>query len=260
MGGDPGPFVQELVARLREALGDNFTGAYLCGSLALGGYDPETSDIDILVVTERVLTDDEMAALGAVHAESPPGYTVAGLDYEVYYIDRATIRRFEPGQRHVKIEPGELLYCTEHRPGWVIERWVVREHGVTLLGPDPKSLIDPVSPDDLRWAAGEELRRRLANWSDGSWPINDMARRGAQAFEVETVCRALYTKATDEVSSKKTAVEWGLAALPARWHELIEWSQRHKKELTRDESRVPEVLAFLRWAVDAVSTPGGLAG
>ncbi len=130
------------------------------------------------------------------------------------------------------------------------ERWIVREHGVTLCGPDPKTLIDPVPPDALREAAAGELRPRLRNWSDGSWPISELAHRGAQAFDVETVCRALHTAEIGRVASKPAAVAWALAAFPERWHGLIEWSQEHKKEMTRDTTRVEEALGFLRWAVN----------
>ncbi len=238
-----------LLAGVGEALGENLVGFYLCGSLALGEFDPATSDVDALVVTGLTLSDAEMGRLAAVHARMPPSYEAPGRDYEVYYIDRATLWRFGPGQRHVKVGPDDPLGWTEHRPNWVIERWVVHEHGVTLTGPDPKTLIDRVAPDEMRWAAGEEVRWRLAHWRDGTWPMSEMAHRGAQAFEVETVCRAVHTADAGEVSSKRVAVEWALGALPERWHGLIEWSQRHKKDPTQDPARVSEVLEFLAWAV-----------
>lgn len=242
--------IDALLAGIRDALADNLVGVYLCGSLALGDFDPEKSDVDVLVVTELPLSDAEMRRLAAFHESMPPSYEDPRRDYEVYYIDRHTLRRFAAGQRHVKIEPGAPLYRTEHRPGWVIERWVVRELGVTLAGPDPKSLIDAVSADEIRWAACEEVRARLTNWSSGRWPITDLAHLGAQSFEVETVCRALHTLEMGQPSSKREAVAWALAALPERWHGLIEWSRRHKKEQAQDPSILSEVLEFLRWAVD----------
>ena len=117
---------------------------------------------------------------------------------------------------------GEPFSGGETRPPWVLERWTVRERGVTVAGPDPKTLIDPVSPGDLRRAAGAELRARLRHWTDGSWPREELTHAGAQAFEVETVCRALFTVETDAVSPKREAVEWALASLPVRWDDLIE--------------------------------------
>ena len=57
------PLIEALLDGVREALGENFVGCYLCGSLALGGFDPEASDVDVLVVTGRPVSDAEFAAL-----------------------------------------------------------------------------------------------------------------------------------------------------------------------------------------------------
>jgi streptomycin 3"-adenylyltransferase len=46
-------FLDNLVSRL----GDNLTGVYLHGSLAMGCFNPARSDIDLLVITQSVLAD-----------------------------------------------------------------------------------------------------------------------------------------------------------------------------------------------------------
>jgi len=51
--------LDESLPKIREALTNNFVGAYLTGSLALGCFDPKTSDVDILVVTERPVSNKE---------------------------------------------------------------------------------------------------------------------------------------------------------------------------------------------------------
>jgi hypothetical protein len=242
------PLVDAMLPSIRDALSDNLVGVYLCGSLALGGFEPQKSDADVLVVTERRPSDAEMSLLAALHERIPTIQNPYSQEYEVYYIDRATLQRFAPGQEHVKVGPDEPLHWAEHRPSWVLERWTVRERGVTLLGPDPKSLIDPVSPEELRGAAGGELRLRLQHWSDGSWARSEIEHLGAQAYEVETVCRALFTIDTGEMSSKQAAVKWALATLPARWHPLIEWSQTCRRDWARNGTLIPDVLEFLRWA------------
>lgn len=94
------PLIDELTAGIRDALGDNLVGVYLRGSLALGGFDPATSDIDLLVVTERPVSKVEGEALAALHNRIPPtNADGAGRRYEVSYIDRAAIRSFGPSQR-----------------------------------------------------------------------------------------------------------------------------------------------------------------
>lgn len=68
---DVAQFTCELATSIRQAFGDNLAGIYLCGSLALGTFDPKTSDIDVLVVTERPISDTEFAALKALHERIP---------------------------------------------------------------------------------------------------------------------------------------------------------------------------------------------
>ncbi len=249
------PLVEAVVAGVTEALGDNVVGVYLTGSLALGGFNPQTSDVDILVALGRPISGSELEALRKFHQRVPAEQNEFGRMYEVYYIDRETLRRYGPGQRHVKLGVGEEFGWKLHRANWVFERWTLREHGVIVQGPDPKSLIEPVGPEDLREAARSELQIRILDWArdweDDENPAPWIDPRAFQAFEVETVCRALYTIEHGELSTKRAAAEWALSALPAEWRPLIHWAQEHRADWTKDTSKLPEVIRFVRWAAGA---------
>jgi predicted nucleotidyltransferase len=144
------PLLDALLSGVRDALGDNLLGFYLRGSLALGGFDAVTSDVDILVATERRVSDAEFDALAGLYARIPAGENQYGRSYEVSYVDRVSLRRFGPGERrHPTVGSDWAFQRAEHRANFVLERWVVRERGVALLGPDPKTLIDPISP--MNW-------------------------------------------------------------------------------------------------------------
>jgi predicted nucleotidyltransferase len=242
-----------LLPGVRDALGANLFGVYLIGSLALGDFDPKTSDVDVLVVTERPVSDGEFAVLAALHNRLPRLRNEFGQEYEVYYIERAALRRWEPGQQHLRAEPFADLHWESHRANFVMERWVLRERGLTLAGPEPKTLIDPVSADEIREAARSEIRIRIDDWAGGQPMPAWLRQRGSQGFEVETACRALYTVATGELCSKPRAVAWAMGTLPARWRPLLQWSQRYKKDETPDESRLDEVIAFVRYAAERAS-------
>jgi len=191
--------------------------------------------------------------LKAVHERIPLESDGTRPEYEAYYIDRETIRRFAPRQRHVKAEPGYGLFRTEHRPSWVIERWTVREHGITLGGPDPKELIDPVSANELREAALGELQQRLANWEAGIWPLSDLVHRGSQGFEIETACRVLLTIETGDIASKRDALAWAGGTLAKEWQSLLDFAERYRKDPTEDPARIQEVLTFVRYALARAS-------
>src|SRR5947208_1070403 len=132
--------LNSLLLGVREALGDNLVGFYLRGSIATGDFDPDMSDLDFFAVTERPVTDAEFHGLAMLHERLSGLPNKYGHELEGPYMDRSAARRFRPGERHPTIERGEALKWREHRDNWVLERWTVREHGIALFGPDPKSL------------------------------------------------------------------------------------------------------------------------
>src|SRR5438876_11024144 len=64
--GDLNQLLVELVDGVRVVLGDNFCGAYLQGSFAVGDAD-EHSDVDFIVVTKGEVTPGQQAELEVLH-------------------------------------------------------------------------------------------------------------------------------------------------------------------------------------------------
>jgi len=246
------PDVSDMLVLLLQGvgreLGDTLIGIYLRGSLVTSDFDPATSDIDLLAVTERPVSEWEFLCLCELHARLAKAKNAYAREVEIAYIDRAALRRFQPGQHHPPLARGETLTWTEHRDNWILERWVVRERGVALLGPDPRTRIDPIPAKDLRAA----VRTRLRDWSDWSDAPDDPAwlvRRGAQAYTVETMCRALHTLATGTLESKPRAIAWASETLPESWHTMVQRVHMARADDTCDSASVPEVLRFVQWAV-----------
>jgi uncharacterized protein YdeI (YjbR/CyaY-like superfamily) len=163
------------------------------------------------------------------------------------YIERTALRRFEPGRRFLTIECETPLRWKVHETSWLIERWVLREKGVALVGPDPKTLIDPISPEELR----DGVRRRLREWATWAADPHDpewLPPRSYQAYVVETMCRALYALASGELISKAKATTWAASALPGPWQGLVERCVEARADATPDEASIAEVLGFVQWA------------
>ena len=72
---DVNTFLGLLHANLQSVLGGRFVALYLGGSLALGDFNPQRSDIDFAVVTHDELPPDMVAALAQMHRATcgPPG-------------------------------------------------------------------------------------------------------------------------------------------------------------------------------------------
>jgi predicted nucleotidyltransferase len=87
--------IAELVSGAREILGENFCGAYLQGSFAVGDAD-EHSDVDFLVVVHDELTDAQQAALKALHERLYAIDTPWAQHLEGSYVPKTQLRRMSP--------------------------------------------------------------------------------------------------------------------------------------------------------------------
>lgn len=55
--------LHDFLIRIQAILGNHLRGMYLSGSLALGDFDPRSSDLDFVVVTDDALSHDLFVAL-----------------------------------------------------------------------------------------------------------------------------------------------------------------------------------------------------
>ncbi len=243
---DVAAMLTELQTGAREALGANLLALYLRGSLVTGDFDAETSDVDFFAVTERRLNAQEFAALEAMHTRFAALPNRYGDQLEGPYMDRDAARRFRPGQYHPTIARNEPLLWREQYANWVLERETLRAQGVTLLGPEPRALIDPVTRDEIESAVGVNMVRWVA-WinqpDDPDWRLP----RAEMAYIVETMCRALHTMATGKLLSKPESVAWALKSLPEPWRATVARSRVWRNDATIDPGIAPEVAAFVRW-------------
>jgi hypothetical protein len=246
------PTIRFLLTRLPSCLPDNLGGLYLRGSLAMGGFRPESSDIDLLVVTYQRVKDGEFASLVELHNALAASDLPFANRIEIAYIDQYALRRYQPGQRFPTMGQGETLAWAEHHANWILERWVVRERGIALFGPLPITLIDPISRAELV----DATRARLQDWAVWASDINDPEwqwPRRHKFYVVETMCRSLHTLATGELGSKAQAVAWALQALPEPWRALVERSRAWQVDETVDESLIEPVRDFVLWTAQSAA-------
>lgn len=250
----PYPEINALLDRLlgdvRRILGTEFVGMYLYGSLSGGDFDPESSDVDFLVVTEHALPETAVAALGEMHARIAASAIPWADRLEGSYIPRAAIRRYDPtNNRHPTLGADWDYGIGDHNETWVIESAIIRERGVTLAGPPPATLIDPVSPNELRATVRTILTDFWLRHTEGPEP-EWLRSRHYQAFAILTMCRALYTLEYGTVPSKPVAARWAQETLPSPWPTLIARALRWRSDHAPDE--MTDMLAFIRYTVARV--------
>jgi predicted nucleotidyltransferase len=210
-----------LLSNAKEILKDQFVGMYLYGSLSSGDFNPGASDIDFLVITTEPLSEITIAELEAMHKRIWATNLKRASKLEGAYVPKELIRRHDPnGGPCPTINEGRF-YMARLGSDWIIQRHVVREHGIVLSGPDPKTLIDPVGPDHIR----SSVIGILNEWwfpmlEDPSWLRNHESEY--RAFAVITMCRVLYALEHGTIVSKPKAIQWAHKKLQDPWKQLID--------------------------------------
>jgi hypothetical protein len=245
-------FVAELQRRLRAQLGDELVGLYLDGSLALGDFDAH-SDVDFVAVTRRPIAQQTFGRLQAMHDELARLDSPWATQHEGSYLSLHELRRYDPAHAsHPNIERGrgERLKWATHDATWNVHRHILREHGIVIDGPPPRSLVDPIDFDELR----VHMRRCMIDWPGVlvQYSHIPIGSRGYQSYIVLTVCRMLCTIERGEIRSKPAAAKWAQETLREPWSKLVAhaWIGRGQADAPADPTATALTRAFISHALE----------
>jgi len=206
--------LRKLSTALQSILGANLTGVYLYGSLTQRAFDAARSDVDLMVVVQRDLSNTQFRRL------------------EAWLADAALADPWVPRLQMQILVRGRLL--REDTRGALYQFGALRRSGsdgnpiiwlnvlasgLTLAGPPPQRLLPPITGPLVFAALVRELEYLRKEVSNPRSPWRD--QRFYRAYAVLTLCRILYTHRSGEVASKPQAARWALRVLPQRWHSLI---------------------------------------
>jgi hypothetical protein len=240
--------LHELLMRLHTILSAQLRGMYLVGSLALGDFHPQRSDLDLIIVTVGMLAEEQFAGLQDLHRRFDQSASPWANRLDVIYIPQDALQESWPTGGRYPILEWDLggLALEPLESGWPIQRYTLREYGVVVSGPDPSSLLEPVHPDDLRRASATIVKRwRDQAQTDSEW-MDWVSEPANLTFVVLTLCRLLYTLETGSVASKPAAARWGERALRSRWTGLIGRAVTQLRTAAdAPEDAVNDALAFL---------------
>lgn len=253
----PTPFaaVNTVLRNFREQiqplLRSRFLGMYGIGSLALGDFDPASSDLDFIVVTNDDLDTPLVDGLHDIHAQFAASASPWAARIEAVYAPQAVLSAQQATTRtYPQIEKGTSLVQTPLEPGWVFQCWTLRERGLVIAGPHPQTFVAPIEPQAMDAAvvriAGEWL---AAAHHDPTWLLW-LSERPHHLFVMQTLCRLLYSLATREVTSKPRAVQWAQQTLGVPWAALIHRSRTASSQSeTLTQSEIEQTIAFIDFTV-----------
>ncbi|AUH38944.1 aminoglycoside adenylyltransferase family protein [Streptomyces sp. CMB-StM0423] len=233
--------VRTVMTLVDDVLGPEVAGAYLHGSAVLGGLRP-ASDVDVLVVARRSLTDGERRALldGLLRVS---GFTGGLRPVELTVVVESGIRpwRYPP--------TGDFLYGEwlreefeaggpprpEPMPDLAIVLTMTLAGDHALAGPPPARVLDPVPFEDVARAATAGIPELLAG-ADGD-----------TRNVLLTLARIWSTLATGEIRPKDAAAAWALDRLPPEHQPVLEYARElYLGSRYAEESWTEELRAAVR--------------
>lgn len=232
----------ELVKSAKETLQDNFIGAYLQGSFAIGDFD-EHSDVDFVIVINEEISASQIELLQEMHEK------IYQLDYawaqhlEGSYFPKRILRSDSCDDFLWYLDHGSQTPKKSKHDNTLVVRSVLYRCGVPLVGPPIRSLVNAVPVEKLR----QEILNGSMNW--GNHILANPEEIGShyyQAFAVLHFCRVIYSLHTGRIDSKLTGAEWFKENIDSTWNDLIDraWSGRPRPEITSRTPADPDELSL----------------
>jgi hypothetical protein len=247
----PYPAVNDLLdsilSQLRIVLPTKLVGMYLYGSLVTGDFDTDASDVDLMAAVASDLDDVEFAAINEAHARLIATYPIWENRLEIGYLSLQALQNFKTVTSQIAIiSPGEPFHWKDAGRDWLLNWYIVREHGLALYGPPPTAIIVTISKAEYIQA----VRDQVEEWGDY---IDHVQSRPYQGYVILTMCRALYAIRTGSYTSKKQAAQWAAHELP-EWSTLINtallWRQSWRDDVADPEATLAETRRFVFFIID----------
>jgi streptomycin 3"-adenylyltransferase len=216
--------LRDFIEGSKEILGEDLVGVYLHGSSVMGCFNPRKSDIDIIIVIERPISDavkrEFMEMVVRLNSIGP----AKGIEMSV--VLREVCRPFKyPTPYELHFSAGHLDWYKEDPEGYVREMngtdkdlaahfTIINKRGVCLYGAPIEEVFAEVPARDYMdsiWFDVEGAAEEITEY-----PL----------YLTLNLARVLAYKEDGLVLSKKEGAEWALGRLPAEFRPLIQGALR----------------------------------
>jgi streptomycin 3"-adenylyltransferase len=207
--------VNEFVGTVSRCSGDNLIGAYLHGSLAMGCFNPERSDLDLLYVVNEGLSPQAKHDLARLCLE----WSAQPVPMELSFVRQAVLHPWQyPTPYEFHFAEGWRKRFNDDLSSGAWQDWpdgetltdpdlaahvtITRLRGIRLLGQPLEAVFPEVPRDDYV----DSLMR------DVDFALEGMAEN--PVYAVLNFCRIYWYLVEGRVASKDEAGVWALDHLP----------------------------------------------
>lgn len=200
-------FGAAVAGALGRVLGGELVGTWFVGSIALGGFVPRQSDLDIVAVCADALTEHQKQQVASAVLEVSRACPARGLELTLYRSEAATAPP-RGADFEVNVTGGPRMATAVYldaaaEPGfwYVLDRAVAHRVGVVISGPPPGDVFDDIARRTLLAAMRESLE-----WH--------RVHEGATLYSVLNPCRAWRFAEEDVLVSKLAGAGWARERWP----------------------------------------------
>jgi predicted nucleotidyltransferase len=236
-------FIMYFKNLLLKYFNENIIGIYLFGSLTYGGFDKESSDIDIVVISKKLFQNNELDLLKYYHKELLESNISWSKRIEVSYTPLEMFKENEPPKiprpYYNEIFYNEATYGNE----WLINNYLLYNYGITIYGPEFKTLVkNPIDIKDVQKACIQDFYKEwLPKIDDDKYLSNDHY----QAYVILNLCRILYTIINAETANKTLSAKW-VKENYKQWNTLI--NEAEKWNYSKKMNRINEIKEFIKYS------------
>ncbi|MBQ2656017.1 MAG: DUF4111 domain-containing protein [Erysipelotrichaceae bacterium] len=220
--------INSFVEQSKEILRDNLVGVYLHGSLVMGCFNPQKSDIDLIIVVEQPLTDTVKRAYIEMTVEHNALGPAKGIEMSI--VLREVCKPFVyPTPYELHFSAGHLEWFEEAPDEYIREMngtdkdlaahfTIINKRGKCLYGApieDVFAEVPSVDYMDSIWFDVEGAAEEITEY-----PM----------YLILNLARVLAYKQEGLVLSKKEGGDWALGRLPAEYRPLIADALREYSE------------------------------
>lgn len=225
--------LDKFVNALRSSLGRELVGIYLHGSLAMGGFNPVSSDIDILVVAKTAVSLDKKQSLGAMIFELSKEAPARGFEVSIITLEQLQAvayptpyeLHFSPDNRQAFENESVDLTSEKTDPDLAAHFVITKERGICLYG-EPITRIFPGVPREHFL----DSLLRDAEWSYARIMQSSDDEISLPTYGVLNFCRVLALIKVGLITSKLEGGTWALKNLPKEYGPLIEECMKEKAQ------------------------------
>jgi hypothetical protein len=228
-------FGHQLADEVARTLGTDLIGVYFVGSVALGGYVPGESDIDIAAVSTAALTAAQRKSVASAVVEASAACPARGVEFTLYRREVACSLP-EGADFEVNANGGPRMPTAVHLDPtseagfwYVLDRAIAHRSGLAIYGPQPREIFADVPRSTLLEAMQESM----------AW---HRTHEKASLYSVLNACRAWRFAAMDVLGSKLEGAAWARARWPDTGVIDAAVALRRGEEATLDDAEVDTLL------------------